>query len=92
MEKINIIEAELCPDYIHMPAEIPPKMRGSEFAEFLTGKSSLLIHERHGNLKYKYGNRSFWCGGYYVDTTGKARKELRNTFKISGKKIRQPTR
>ena len=81
MEKINIIEAELCPDYIHMPAEIPPKMRGSEFAEFLTGKSSLLIHERHGNLKYKYGYKGFWSRGDYVGTTKKARKELRNTTK-----------
>ncbi len=54
-----------------MLVEIPPKMSVSSFMGFLKGKSSLLIHERHGNLKYKYGNRSFWCRGYYVDTAGK---------------------
>ena len=70
-KQVNIIEAEVCPDHIHMLVEIPPKMSVSSFMGFLKGKSSLLIHERHGNLKYKYGNRSFWCRGYYVDTAGK---------------------
>ena len=60
---MNIIEAELCKDHIHMLVEIPPKMSVSGFVGSLKGKSSLLIHERHGNLKYKYGNRSFWCRG-----------------------------
>jgi putative transposase len=73
---ITIIEAELCPDHIHMLVEIPPKESVSGFVGFLKGKSSLLIHERHGNLKYKYGNRSFWCRGYYVDTAGKNAKKI----------------
>jgi len=59
-----------------MLVEIPPKMSVSSFMGFLKGKSSLLIHERHGNLKYKYGNRSFWCRGYYVDTVGKNAKKI----------------
>ena len=70
-KQVKIIEAEVCPDHIHMLVEIPPKMSVSSFMGFLKGKSSLQIHERHGNLKYKYGNRSFWCRGYYVDTAGK---------------------
>ena len=73
---INIIEAEVCPDHIHMLVEIPPKMSVSSFMGYLKGKSSLLIHERHGNLKYKYGNRQFWCRGYYVDTAGKNTKKI----------------
>ena len=73
---INIIEAEVCPDHIHMLVEIPPKLSVSGFMGFLKGKSSLLIHERHGNLKYKYGNRQFWCRGYYVDTAGKNVKKI----------------
>jgi putative transposase len=73
---ITIIEAELCPDHIHMLVEIPPKESVSGFVGFLKGKSSLLIHERHGNLKYKYGNRSYWCRGYYVDTAGKNAKKI----------------
>ena len=75
-KEIKIIEAELCPDHIHMLVEIPPKMSVSSFVGFLKGKSSLMIHERHGNLKYKYGNRSFWCRGYYVDTAGKNAKKI----------------
>ena len=68
---VHIIEAEVCPDHIHMFVEIPPKMSVSSFMGFLKGKSSIIIHQRHGNLKYKYGNRSFWCRGYYVDTVGR---------------------
>lgn len=60
---VNIVQAEVCPDHIHMLVEIPPKMSVSGFVGFLKGKSSLIIHERHGNYKYKYGNRSFWCRG-----------------------------
>ena len=78
---ITIIEAEVCPDHIHMLVEIPPKMSVSGFVGFLKGKSSLLIHERHGNLKYKYGNRSFWCRGYYVDTVGKNAKRIEEYIK-----------
>ena len=73
---IKIIEAELCPNHIHMLIEIPPKFSVSGVIGFLKGKSSLLIHERHGNLKYKYGNRSFWRRGYYVDTTGKSTQRI----------------
>lgn len=58
---IQIVEAEVCSDHIHMLVEIPPKESVAGFMDFLKGKSSILIHERHGNLKYKYGNRSFWC-------------------------------
>ena len=73
---VTIIEAEVCPDHIHMLVEIPPKMSVSGFMGFLKGKSSLIIHERYANLKYKHGNRSFWCRGYYVDTAGKNTKKI----------------
>ena len=73
---VTIIEAECCPDHIHMLVEIPPKMSVSSFVGFLKGKSSLIIFERHSNLKYKYGNRQFWCRGYYVDTAGKNAKKI----------------
>lgn len=63
---IEIIEAEACPDHIHMFVRIPPKYSVSEIMGYLKGKSSLMIFERHANLKYKYGNRHFWCRGYYV--------------------------
>ena len=75
-KQVNIIEAEICPDHIHMLVEIPPKMSVSSFVGFLKGKSSLIIYERHANLKYKHGNRSFWCRGYYVDTAGKNAKKI----------------
>lgn len=68
---IEIIEAECCPDHIHMLVRIPPKYSVSEIVGYLKGKSSLMIFEKHANLKYKYGNRHFWCRGYYVDTVGK---------------------
>jgi len=74
---VNILEAEVCVDHIHMLIEIPPKMSVSSFMGFLKGKSSLIIHERHANLKYKHGNRSFWCRGYYIDTAGKNTKEIK---------------
>ena len=73
---VNILEAEMCIDHVHMLVEIPPKMSVSGFVGFLKGKSSLLLHERHGNLKYKHGNRSFWCRGYYVDTAGKNARRI----------------
>lgn len=75
-KEIEILEAELCKDHVHMLLKIPPKISVSGFVGFLKGKSSLMIHERHGNLKYKYGNRHFWCRGYYVDTTGKNTKKI----------------
>ena len=68
---VKIIEAEACPDHIHMLVRIPPKYSVSEVMGYLKGKSSLMIFEKHANLKYKYGNRHFWCRGYYVDTVGK---------------------
>ena len=73
---IEIIEAEACPDYIHMLVRIPPKYSVSQIMGYLKGKSSLMIFERHANLKYKYGNRHFWCRGYYVDTVGKNAKKI----------------
>lgn len=68
---IEIIEAECCPDHIHMLVRIPPKYSVSEIVGYLKGKRSLMIFEKHANLKYKYGNRHFYCRGYYVDTVGK---------------------
>ena len=73
---IEIIEAELCPDHIHMLVRISPKYSVSEIMGYLKGKSSLIIFDRHANLKYKYGNRHFWCRGYYVDTVGKNAKRI----------------
>ena len=75
-KQVKIVEAEVCLDHIHMLVEIPPKMSVSSFVGFLKGKSSLIIFERHANLKYKYGNRQFWCRGYYVDTAGKNAKKI----------------
>ena len=73
---IEIIEAEACPDHIHMLVRIPPKYSVSEIMGYLKGKSSLMIFDRHSNLKYKYGSRHFWCRGYYVDTVGKNAKKI----------------
>ena len=73
---VTIIEAEACPDHIHMFVEIPPKYSVSEIMGYLKGKSSLMIFDRHANLKYKYGNRNFWCRGYFVDTVGKNEKRI----------------
>ena len=74
---VNIISAECCPDHIHMLVEIPPHMSVSSFMGYLKSKSSLMIFDRHANLKYKYGNRHLWCRGYYVDTVGKNEKAIR---------------
>ena len=73
---VEIIEAELCPDHVHMLVNIPPNLSVSQFVGYLKGKSSLMIFDRHANLKYKYGNRHFWCRGYYVDTVGKNAKKI----------------
>ena len=75
-KEVHIVEAEICPDHVHMLVEIPPKMSVSDFVGYLKGKSTLMIFERHANLKYKYGNRHFWCRGYYVDTVGKNAKKI----------------
>ncbi len=73
---IEIIEAECCKDHVHMLVRIPPKYSVSEIMGYLKGKSLLMIFEKHANLKYKYGNRHFWCRGYYVDTVGKNTKKI----------------
>ena len=65
---VEIIEANACPDHIHMLVSIPHKLSVAQFMGYLKGRSSLMIFDRHANLKYKYGNRQFWCKGYYVDT------------------------
>ena len=75
---VNIIEAEICPDHIHMLVEIPPKISVSSFMGYLKGKSSTMLYEQFGELKYKYRNREFWCKGYYVDTVGKNTKAIKN--------------
>ena len=68
---VEIIEGHLMPDHIHMLVSIPPKYSISQFMGYLKGKSALMIFDKHANLKYKYGNRHFWCRGYYVDTVGR---------------------
>lgn len=73
---VEIIEATACPDHIHMLVSIPPKLSVSSFMGYLKGKSSLMIFDRHANLKYRYGNRQFWCRGYYVDTVGRNKKVI----------------
>ena len=73
---VKIVEAEICPDHMHMLVEIPPSISVSYFVGYLKGKSTLMIFERHANLKYKYGNRHFWCRGYYVDTVGRNKKQI----------------
>ena len=73
---IKIIEAEVCPDHIHMLIEIPPKIAVASFMGYLKGKSSLMLYEKFPELKYKYRNREFWCRGYYVDTAGKNAKKI----------------
>ena len=78
---VNIIEAEVCVDHVHMLVEIPPKMSVSGFMGYLKGKSSLMIYEQWGNMKYKYRNREFWCRGYYVDTVGKNAKKIEEYIK-----------
>ena len=75
-KKIRIIEAEVCPDHVHMLVEIPPKVAVSSFMGYLKGKSSLMIYEKYPELRYKYRNREFWCRGYYVDTAGKNAKKI----------------
>ena len=73
---VEIIEANACRDHIHMLVSIPPKLSVSAFMGYLKGKSSLMIFDRHAHLKYRYGNRKFWCRGYYVDTVGRNRKKI----------------
>ena len=77
MERNKHIEAEVCPDHVHMLLEIPPKYSVSGIMGYLKGKSSLMIYEKWGNMRYKYRNRRFWCRGYYVDTVGKNTKAIK---------------
>ena len=78
---VEIIEAQACPDHIHMLVSIPPSISVSQFVGYLKGKSSLMIFDRHANLKYKYGGRHFWCRGYYVDTVGRNAKVIEEYIK-----------
>ena len=78
---VEIIEANACPDHIHMLVKIPPKMSAADFMGYLKRKSSLMIFDQHANLKYKYGNRHFWCRGYYVDTVGRNEKVIQEYIK-----------
>ena len=73
---VELLSAEACPDHIHILVAIPPKMSVSSFMGVLKGKSSLMIYEKWGNMKFKYRNRQFWCRGYYVDTVGKNEKMI----------------
>ena len=75
-KNVELLSAEACPDHIHILVAIPPKMSVSSFMGFLKGKSSLMIYEKWGNIKFKYRNRQFWCRGYYVDTVGKNEKKI----------------
>jgi len=76
MKQVEIHEAEACKDHIHMLVSIPPSLSVSQFMGYLKGKSALMIFDRHANLKYKYGNRHFWCRGYYVDTVGRNKDRI----------------
>ena len=76
-KKVTIVEAQACPDHIHILVEIPPSLSVAQFVGFLKGKSSLMIFDRHANLKYKYGSRNFWCRDYYVDTVGRKKSNCR---------------
>ena len=78
---VKIVEAELCPDHIHMLVEIPPKIAVSSFVGYLKGKSTTMIFEQFPELKYKYRNREFWCKGYYVDTVGKNQRRIAEYIK-----------
>ena len=80
-KQVKIIEAEVCPDHVHMLVEIPPKLSVSSFMGYLKGKSSTMLYEQFGELRYKYRNREFWCRGYYVDTVGKNTKRIAEYIK-----------
>lgn len=80
-KEIEIIEAEMCPDHVHMLVSIPPKISVSSFMGYLKGKSSVMLYEQFGEMKYRYRNREFWCRGYYVDTVGKDKVKIANYIK-----------
>ena len=80
-KKVEILEAEACPDHIHMLISVPPYLSIAQFMGYLKGKSTLMIFDRHANLKYKYGSRSFWFRGYYVDTVGRNERVISEYIK-----------
>ena len=86
---VEIIEGEICPDHIHMLVSIPPKMSISGFMGYLKGKSSLMIFQKYGNMKFAYRNREFWCRGYYVDTVGKNTKAIKEYISDQIKRDRE---
>ena len=88
---IEIIEAECMPDHVHMFVRIPPKYSVSQIVGYLKGKSSLMIFERHANLKYKYGNRHFWCRGYYVDTVERNARVIEEYISLAVKSRKMQT-
>ncbi len=73
---VEILEANAMPDHIHMLVSVPPYLSIAQFMGYIKGKSTLMIFDRHANLKYKYGSRHFWCRGYYVDTVGRNEKVI----------------
>ena len=75
-KEVNLIEGEVCLDHVHILVKIPPKLSVSSFMGFLKGKTSIMIYQKYGNMKFKYRNRNFWCRGYYVDTAGKDAKKI----------------
>ena len=89
---IEILEAEACPDHIHMLISIPPKFSISQIMGYLKGKSSLMIFDKFASMKYKYGNRHFWCKGYYVSTIGRNEKKIKEIYKINYKKTLHKTK
>ncbi len=86
-KSVRILEAECCADHIHMLVEIPPKMSVSGFMGYLKGKSSLMLYEQFGDLKFKYRNREFWCRGYYVDTVGKNTAKIQDYSKRAARTV-----
>ena len=82
---VEILEANACPDHIHMLVSIPPHISVAQFMGYLKGKSTLMIFDRHANLKYKYGSRHFWCRGYFVDTVGRNKTAIQEYIKTQMK-------
>ena len=85
---VEVIEAEACPEHIHMLVSIPPHISVATYMGYVKSKSSLMIFDKHANLKYKYGNRHFWCRGYYVDTVGKYENAIKDYIRNLLKKKR----
>ena len=92
-KEVNLIEGEVCIDHVHILVEIPPKISVSSFMGFLKGKTSIMIYQKYGNMKFKYRNRNFWCRGYYVDTAGKDAKKIQKYIQdqLKEDEARSPT-